>query len=592
MDVSVKAAVDAWLNDPAIADPDKQEIRDLLGSGGDDELTDRFYRELEFGTGGMRGIIGAGLNRMNVYTVGAAVQGLANYVARQGESAKRAGVAIAYDCRRKSDVFARRTAAVLAGNGITAHLFEQLRPTPELSFAVRHLGCTAGVVITASHNPPAYNGFKAYWSDGVQVVPPHDKNIIEEVRRVSGFANVRDADFDEARSRGMIKMIGRDIDEPFLQAVQSSCLNPDLCREQGKTLKIVYTNLHGTGGTLIPEALKRRGFENVVEVPQQAEPDGEFPTVESPNPEEGAALNLGIELAKREGADLVIGTDPDADRVGIAVRGPDNDFVLITGNQIAALLTYYICEQLTASGTFPDNAVLVTTVVSGDMMKTIARAYGAEVIETLTGFKWIGEQVSRFEAEGAPDKPSKTYIFGAEESYGYMPATFVRDKDAVTSTAFIADLAAVAASQGKNLYQLLQELFKRFGYYQEGAKSLVLPGKEGADKIQAMMDALRKKAPKTIGGVAVDTVADMLTGEVKDVHTGEVTGCYDLPASNVVLFTLADGTKVITRPSGTEPKIKFYVLTRRPADDLVRARREATSQIEAVIADLTGRADD
>jgi len=591
MDATVKTVVDAWLNDPAIADADKQEIRDLVDAGDDAGMIDRFYRELEFGTGGMRGMIGAGLNRMNVYTVGAATQGLANYVAAQGEAAKKAGVAIAFDCRRMSDEFAKRAAAVLAGNGITAYLFERLRPTPELSFAIRHLGCTAGIVITASHNPREYNGFKAYWSDGVQVVPPHDKNIINEVRSVGGFANVQALDFDEALAGGTIKMIGRDVDEAFLQAVQDSCLSPAVSREYGKNLKIVYTNLHGTGGTLIPEALKRRGFENIIEVPQQAEPDGEFSTVASPNPEEGAALNLGIELAKKEGADLVIGTDPDADRVGIAVRGPEDEFVLITGNQIASLLTYYICEQLKTNGKFPDNAALVTTVVSGGMMKTIARAYGAEVIETLTGFKWIGEQVSAFEADAAVGKPSKTYIFGAEESYGYMPATFVRDKDAVTSTAFIADLAAVASSENKNLYTLLQELFKQFGYFQEGAKSLILPGKDGADKIRVMMDALRSEPPKIIGGIAVNTVTDFMTGETKDINTSEVTGSYDLPASNVIMFTLADNTQVIARPSGTEPKIKFYILIQRPADDLAQAKKEATAQNEAIVAELVSRAD-
>jgi len=584
-------AVDAWLADPAIADADKQEIRDLVQRGDERELTDRFYRELAFGTGGMRGIIGAGLNRMNVYTVGSAAQGLANYVSRQGEAARKAGVVIACDCRRMSDVFAARTACVMAANGITAYLFDRLRPTPELSFAVRHLQATAGVVITASHNPPEYNGFKAYWSDGVQVVPPHDKNIMEEVRRVGGFANVKTMDLDRAREQGLIRIIGRDVDEAFLERVQASCLDPDLCRQQGKTLKIVYTNLHGTGGTLIPEALRRRGFEHVIEVPEQAEPDGEFPTVRSPNPEEGEALTMGIELARREGADLVFGTDPDADRVGMAARGPDGEFHLITGNQIAALLTYYICEQLKRKGTFPDNAVLVTTIVSGDMMKTIARAYGAEVIETLTGFKWIGEQVSRFEAEGAPGAPSKTYIFGAEESYGYMPATFVRDKDAVTSVAYMADLAAAAAADGTGVYQLLQTLFQRFGYFAEGARSLVLKGADGAAKIQAMMDALRKDPPRAIGGIDVAAVADIQTGQNRDARTGEIIGRFDLPAGNVMLFTLEDGTRVIARPSGTEPKIKFYVLTREPADDLDKARATASARIDAIITDLVDRAE-
>jgi len=587
MEQAIQAAVDAWLNDPAIAEVDKQEIHQLVQAGDEKELTDRFYQDLAFGTGGMRGLIGAGRNRMNVYTVGAAAQGLANYVAAQGQQAKERGVAVAYDSRRCSDLFAQRTAAVLAGNGITAYLFEALRPTPELSFAVRHLGCTAGVVITASHNPADYNGFKAYWSDGVQVVPPHDANIMKCVQDVGGFGNVKAADFKQACADGLIKIVGREVDEAFLKHVDESCLSPEISREQGGKLKIVYTPLHGTGITLIPEALKRRGFRQVLVVPEQGTPDGNFPTTTYPNPEEGAALNLGIELAQREGADLVIGTDPDADRVGIAVRGDDGRFHLITGNQIAALLTYHICETLKRAGRFPDDGVLVTTIVSGDMMKDIARAYGAEVIETLTGFKWIGQKVSQFEADRAAGKPSKTYIFGAEESYGYMPATFVRDKDAVTSTAYIADLAAFAASQSKNLLQLLDELFSRFGYYQEGAKSITMPGKEGADRIRAIMDRLRHDPPRAFGGVPIQTVADLQTGQISQFGTGQVVGRYDLPASNVLLFTLLDGSKVIARPSGTEPKIKFYILTRRPGDDLAKARSSATALIDAITADLT-----
>jgi len=586
MDATIQNAVNAWLDDPAIAETDKQEIRQLVEAGNERELTDRFYQDLAFGTGGMRGLIGAGRNRMNVYTVGAAAQGLANYVAEQGKDARHAGVAIACDSRRFSDVFAQRVASVLAGNGITAYLFESLRPTPELSFAVRHLGCTAGVVITASHNPADYNGFKAYWFDGVQVVPPHDENIMQRVQAVGGFANVKAADFEQARADGRIRIVGREVDEAFLECVDASCLSPEISRQQGKNLKIVYTPLHGTGATLIPEALRRRGFEQILVVPEQAEPDGNFPTVTYPNPEQGAALDLGIALARREGAELVIGTDPDADRMGIAVRAADDRFELITGNQIAALLTYSICESMKDAGRLPADGVLITTVVSSDMMKNIARAYGIEVIEVLTGFKWIGQKVEQFEADRAAGRASKTYVFGAEESYGYMPATFVRDKDAVTSTAMVADLAALAASQSKNLYELLNELFGRFGYYQEGAKSVTLPGKEGADRIRAIMDTLRGKPPETFGGVAVRTMGDFATGEIRQIPTGKVVGHYDLPASNVLLFTLIDNSKVIARPSGTEPKIKFYILTQRPGDDLVAARKDASAFIDAVAADL------
>jgi len=591
LDTAANNAATAWLEDPAIAEEDKREIRELIQAGAESELTDRFYRDLEFGTGGLRGVIGAGRNRMNAYTVGAAAQGLANYIAKQGTAAKDAGIAIACDCRRKSDAFALRVAEVMAGNGIRAYLFDRLRPTPELSFAIRHLGCTAGVVVTASHNPPEYNGFKAYWTDGGQVVPPHDEAIIAEVRDVGGFANIRVMPEPQARKAGLIRTIGREVDEAFLGEVQASCLNPDACSEQGKRLKIVYSSLHGTGGVLIPEALRRRGFECVIQVPEQAEPDGEFPTVVSPNPEEAAALSLGIETAKREGADLVIATDPDADRVGIAVRRADGEFVLVTGNRIGALLADYICRQLTEQGRFPANGVVLSTIVSSDLMKDIARSYGAEVVETLTGFKWIGRKLHDYDQQGTPAKPSKQFIFGAEESYGYLPAGFARDKDAVTSTAFIAEMAAVAAGEGRGLLDVLDELFQQFGYFQEGAKSIVMKGKEGAAQITALMEALRTDPPKTITGVAVTAVADLMTGLNQDIKTGETVGRFDLPPANVLQFTLADGTKVIARPSGTEPKIKFYILAKEPGEDLAKAEAAATRKIEAIIEELVSLAE-
>ncbi len=594
MDAIVKAAVDAWLAEPSIDAEHKQEIRSLLAAGDERDLTDRFYRELEFGTGGMRGLIGAGLNRMNIYTVGAAAQGLANYILKQtqaptGSSAPAGtagGVAIAYDCRRRSDVFAQTTACVLAANGIKAYLFERLRPTPELSFAVRHLGCIAGVVITASHNPPAYNGFKAYWSDGAGVVPPHDESIIREVRAVGSFSNVRKLALQDGIQRGLIQMIGRQVDEAFLAEVRGSCLEPKSITTHGRTLKLVYTALHGTGGQLAPMALRQRGFGRVLEVAEQAQPDGEFPTVASPNPEEAPALNMAIALAQREHADLVIGTDPDADRMGCAVRAADGTFELLTGNQTAALLTWYICEHHTRAGTLPANSVLVTTIVSGDLMKDIARSYGVEVIEVLTGFKWIGEKIRQFEEQGRPGQPLKTYLFGAEESYGYMPCTYTRDKDAITSTCYIADLAAVMAAEGRSLYDLLTDLYRRFGYYHEYTKNVTLPGKEGADKIKAMMASLRSAPPREVAGIPITTVGDCKTGEIRDVSTREVTGRYDLPESDVILLTLADRTKVIARPSGTEPKIKFYILVREPGEDLAAARTAASAKIERILTDV------
>jgi len=592
MEPTIRAAVDAWLSDPVIAEPDKREIRELLSLSDERELTDRFYRDLEFGTGGMRGLLGAGLNRINVYTVGAAAQGLANHVIRQGDAAKRAGAVIAHDSRRMSDVLARRTACVLAGNGITAYLFERLRPTPELSFAVRHLGCTAGVVVTASHNPPQYNGFKVYWSDGGQVTPPHDEAIMADVRAVGGFAHIRATDPDEARRAGLLRMISADIDEAFLANVQATCLDPEVCQNQGRRLKIVYTPLHGTGGQLIPEALRRRGFEKVIEVPEQACPDGDFPTVQLPNPEEGAALRLAIELAEKEAADLVIGTDPDADRMGIAVRRSDGRFELVSGNRIGALLCDYICEQLTRQGRFPDNGVVLSTIVSSDLMKQIGAAYGAAVVETLTGFKWIGRKLHEYDQTGTPGRPSKQLIFAAEESYGYLPAAFTRDKDAVTSAAFIAEAAAWAANQGKTLLDLLDDLFRRFGYHHEGAKSMSLPGRDGAARMAALMAALRQAPPRQLGGQPVAAVADILTGENRelaagpDARPGRLLHRYDLPSSDVLIFPLSDGGKVITRPSGTEPKIKFYILLKEPADDLPRARRSAEFKAAAIATDL------
>lgn len=588
MNETIQIAANAWLADPAIADADKTEIHALVDAKNHAELADRFARDLEFGTGGLRGILGAGRNRMNLYTVGAAAQGLADYILASGTA--NPSIAIACDCRRQSDTFSKRVACIMAANGVVAHLFAQPRPTPHLSFAVRELHCTAGVVITASHNPPEYNGFKAYWSDGAQVVPPQDAGIIAAVRAVGSFANIRTVPFEDAVRDGRIRILGSDMDDKFLTAVQSSCLTPDECRIQGRSLKIVYTSLHGTGGTLIPRALRLRGFEQVFEVREQAELNGEFPTVASPNPEEGPALKMAIDLAKSEKADLVIGTDPDADRVGIAVRKPDGDFALLTGNQTAALLTHYLCQRLTRLGRWPTRPVVLTTIVSSDLMKAIARHYGAEVEETLTGFKWIADRIRLWELEKVADSHRRHYIFGAEESYGYMPTAFVRDKDAVTSAAMIAEMAAVARSAGHSIFSVLEDLYRRFGYHQEGAKSITMPGVDGSQRITALMQNLRSEPPRTIGGLDVVTVGDLVSRETVDARTRAVISRFDLPKSDVLIYTLTDGTKVIARPSGTEPKIKFYILTKAPGDDLTKARQIAAEKITAISADLAKRA--
>lgn len=581
---TVRVAVEAWLANGAIAESDKAEIQRLVDAGDEAELTDRFYTDLSFGTGGLRGVLGAGRNRMNVYTVGAAAQGLATYIAEQGDAAKSAGVAIAYDCRRMSREFAIRTALVMAGNGIKAYVFEKLRPTPELSFAVRHLKCMSGVVITASHNPPEYNGFKAYWQGGAQVVPPHDRNIIEAVRAVGGFENVRVADEAEAREKGLLVDIGDEIDEAYLKLVNDTCLNPTVCSAHGPRIKIVFTSLHGTGGQLVPQALRRRGFEQVFEVSEQAEPDGEFPTVTSPNPEEPAALALANALAKRERADLVIATDPDADRVGMTVRDANGEYVHLTGNRIGALLTWYICEQHKHRKTMPKRGVVLSTIVSSDQMKVIAKSYGVEVIETLTGFKWIAEQMATLDAAQGDD--SGTFLFGAEESYGYLPVDFVRDKDAVASAAFMAEAAAYATALGKTLLDVLDDLARAFGLYREGTKNITLKGKAGAEQINAIMASLRSSCPAEIGGDAVKTVGDLMTGEIRNRASGERVGGYDLPVSDVIVMTLEDGSKVIARPSGTEPKIKFYILVQTPGDDLEAAEQAAAAKIARIESDV------
>ncbi|HWL92466.1 MAG TPA: phospho-sugar mutase [Phycisphaerae bacterium] len=584
---AIQSAAEAWLSDPVIAETDKAEIRQLLEQSAYEELTDRFYRDLEFGTGGMRGLLGAGRNRMNLHTVGAAAQGLANYILSAADGPDPLSVAIACDCRRMSEAFAARVAGVMAGNNIRAYLFDALRPTPELSFAVRHLGCTAGVMITASHNPPEYNGLKVYWRDGAQVVPPHDEGIIAEVRRVQSFSSVKQCSDRDALNRGLIVFKGKDIDLAFLQEIDRTCLSPQLSRKHGERLKIVYTPLHGTGYDLVPAALQRRGFQHVIREPRQSIPSGEFPTVKSPNPEEPAALAMGIALAQQENADLVLATDPDADRVGIAVRGADGSYTLLTGNRIGALLTYYICEQLRVAGRLPENAVMFSTIVSSDLAKEIARAYGVEVVETLTGFKWIAAKIREYEEAAARGQPTKTFIFGMEESYGYLPDAFVRDKDAVTSCAFIADAAAFAAERGQTLYELLETLFRKYGYFQEGTKNVTLKGKTGAAQIAAIMQRLRSDPPRQLGGTPVVSVSDIMTGMTRRLgEDGGERREFDLPASDVLIFMLADGTKVISRPSGTEPKIKFYVLARLGERDLARAETACSHLIEKIDMDL------
>jgi len=521
----------------------KKQVQELINSDST-ELTDAFYRDLEFGTGGLRGVMGVGTNRMNKYTVGAANQGLANYLKKMFPGKEQISIAVAYDSRNNNTFFAGITADVMTANGIKVYEFDALRPTPELSFAIRHLGCQAGIVITASHNPPEYNGYKAYWEDGGQLISPHDTNVIDEVNRIDSINEIR---FE--RNPNLVEMIGDTIDQVYMSNIKALSLSPDIIKKQSD-FKIVYTPIHGTGVKLVPDTLKAFGFKNVYNVLEQDVVDGNFPTVKSPNPEEPAALSMAIDKAKSVGANLVMATDPDADRVGIAVLNDKGEFVLLNGNQTATLLLYYLLLKWKESGKITGNEYIVKTVVTSEILKEMAIANGVESIDTLTGFKFIAEKLRLNEG-------IKTFIGGGEESYGYLVGDFVRDKDAVISCCMIAETAAWAADQGKSLYELLPGIYKEFGFYRERLLSITRKGKAGAEEIKKMMENYRSNPPKAINNSNIVLIKDYL--EQKEIET--VSGnkkVIDLPKSNVLQFILADGSKISIRPSGTEPKIKFY----------------------------------
>ena len=529
-----------------------EEIRKLFDSESWDELTERFYRDLEFGTGGIRGILGAGTNRMNEYVIRMTTQGLANYILKQGGQ-DSLSVAIAHDPRRKSDVFALETALVLAANGITAHLFTELRPTPVLSFAVRYLKASAGVVITASHNPPEYNGYKVSWSDGGQIVPPHDKGIIEQVRGIKSLGQVRWMPQDQAEREGLLRWIGPDLDGAYLDQVAAQIVQPDVLKAAAQSLGIVYTPLHGTGVTMVPRALERTGLERVEVLESQREPDGDFPTVESPNPEEKAALKLAIERAGETGAQLVVATDPDCDRMGLAYREKDGAFVLLNGHQIGSIFCHYLLDQLSSTGRLPARPVIIKTIVTTELQRAIAESYGAELVDVLTGFKYIGEQILLMEQE----QSGRTFVFGGEESYGYLVGTYARDKDAVVSSQLAAEVAAWCATRGRTLGDYMDDIYRRYGYYLEKGNSLTLKGREGAGRIAGLMENFRTQTPERISGREVLGVWDLIPGVKTNIKTGEKvrTG---LPKANVLVYYLEDNGWVAMRPSGTEPKIKFY----------------------------------
>lgn len=555
----------------------KAEIRALQAANDTDGLTDAFYRTLEFGTGGLRGIMGAGLNRMNRYTLGAATQGLCNYLRRQFAN-EPIRVAIAHDSRRNSAEFARVAADVFSANGIDVYLFEALRPTPELSFAIRHLGCHSGAVVTASHNPKEYNGYKVYWQDGAQVTAPHDKAIIAEVNAIQSIDDVKFTG-DPAR----IHRIGAEVDEPYLQMLLGLSVKPEVVARQGANLRIVYTPIHGTGITLVPTALKRFGFQHVSIVQAQATPDGNFPTVHSPNPEEKPAMQLALDQAQAEGADLVLATDPDADRVGAGIRNEKGEWILLNGNQTAALLVYYLLTAWQGAGRLTGREYICNTIVTTDLINEMAAALDVPCHLTLTGFKYIAQVIREREKLG------EVFICGGEESYGFLIGQHVRDKDAVAACCLIAELAAVMKDQGKTLQDALIEMYRTFGYRKEDLISLTKKGPRGADEIQEMMRELRANPPATISGSPVVTVLDYLTSEAHDLTTGVRAPLEGYDKSDVLQFLTADGTKVSARPSGTEPKIKFYFSVRAElpaAADYERVGKELDAKIQGISGEM------
>ena len=539
-----------WCEDSYFDENTKEELKAIAGD--EKEIEDRFYKNLEFGTGGLRGVIGAGTNRMNIYTVRKATQGLANFILK--ENAQEKGVAIAFDSRRMSPEFSKEAALCLAANGIHAYLFESLRPTPMLSFALRKLGCTAGIVVTASHNPPEYNGYKVYWEDGAQITAPKDTEIIDCVNAIEDFTTIRTMSEEEAKKAGLLTIIGKEIDDAYMEELKKLVLHPEAIKEVAKDLKIVYTPLHGTGNLRVRRILKELGFEQVYVVPEQSEPDGNFPTVSYPNPEDKKAFALALELAKKVDADLVLATDPDADRLGVYAKdSKTGEYQVFTGNMSGMLICEYELSQKKALGILPENGAVVTTIVSTNMADAVAAAYNQTLIKTLTGFKYIGEQIKLFEQNG-----EHSYQFGFEESYGCLVGTHARDKDAVVAVMALCEAAAYYRTQGKTLWDQMLTIFDTYGYYKEDLYTITLKGIEGTQKIQEIMDNLRKQTPEQIGSYKVLEFYDYKEDVKKDMVTGEV-GKSGLPKSNVLYFALENDTWCCARPSGTEPKLKFYM---------------------------------
>ncbi|MDD2195653.1 MAG: phospho-sugar mutase [Bacteroidales bacterium] len=573
VDPKILARAKEWLK-PEYDKKTREEVKDLIENN-PEGVIDAFYKDLEFGTGGLRGIMGSGTNRLNRYTLGNATQGLANYLLKEFKNLPEIRVAIAFDSRNNSMKFAEIAAQIFSANGILVYLFEALRPTPQLSFAIRTFKCQSGIVITASHNPKEYNGYKVYWEDGAQIVPPHDNNIIQEVKKISSVTEVK-----FAGNKSLITVIGPEIDEIYINTLASLSLSPEINRKY-KDLKIVYTPIHGTGVKLVPKALRKFGFEKVHTVPKQNIVDGNFPTVISPNPEEPAALKLALAKAKKIDADIVMATDPDGDRVGIGVKDLEGNFTLINGNQAASLLIYYVLTKWKEKGKLKGNEYIVKTIVTSNLLSDIAKSYGVESIEVLTGFKYIAEVIRELEGQ-------KTFIAGGEESYGYLVGTFARDKDAILSCAMFSEITAWAKEQGKTLYQLLIEIYVRFGFYKEDLISITKKGKEGADAIKAMMVGFQNNPPKSLGGSRVMLVHDYSLQQTKNLIDGKVSPI-KLPKSNVIQLITEDGTRVSVRPSGTEPKIKFYFGVKgqlKKASDFESVNKQFDDKIKGIIKEM------
>lgn len=570
---TAKAKAEAWLND-AYDQETREAVKKMLDAADATELVDSFYNDLEFGTGGLRGIMGAGTNRMNIYTVGAATQGFADYINKAFPDDPHKSVCIGHDCRHNSRYFAETVAAIFSANGITAYLFEDLRPTPEMSFAIRELGCKGGVIITASHNPKEYNGYKAYWEDGSQLVPPHDKNVIEEVKKIK----VTDIKFTPVKDK--IIILGKDIDQKFLAKVKTLSLSLEAIQHQ-HDLKIVFTPLHGTTYELVPASLRNWGFTNITTVPEQMIPDGDFPTVASANPEEPAAFKMALDKAREINADLAMACDPDGDRIGIAVQNDHKEWILLNGNQTNIIFTYYIIRRRQELGLIKGNEYTIKTIVTSELIKEIAEKNGIPCYDVYTGFKWIADMIRKKGADG--------YIGAGEESFGFMPGSFTRDKDAVSSTSLMAEIAAWAKDQGKNLFTLLKEIYAEYGFSQEKMIYIVRKGLSGAQEIKNMMSEFRHNSPASINGSRVVIKKDYADLKATDLNTGKITSMDFPTTSDVLQFFLADGCKISVRPSGTEPKIKFYFEARaemKSIEDFEKAQQIANKKIEGIVEDL------